>query len=66
MAAASLWLVRRVTVSEPPETAEALSAGGYLPFGVGLSLAAGILALADAYPGIRVGVAEYLRTLGLS
>jgi leader peptidase (prepilin peptidase)/N-methyltransferase len=66
LAAASLWLVRRVTVSEPPETAEALSAGGYLPFGVGLSLAAGILALADAYPGIRVGVAEYLRTLGLS
>lgn len=66
LAAGALWLARRVTVAESPATADALSAGGYLPFGVGLSLAAGILALADAFPGIRVGMAEYLRMLGLS
>ncbi|HEX6615215.1 MAG TPA: prepilin peptidase [Gemmatimonadales bacterium] len=66
LAAGALWLVRRVTVAESPATADALNAGGYLPFGVGLSLAAGLLALADAFPGIRVGMAEYLRMLGLS
>ena len=66
LAAGAVWLARRVTVAESPESIEALSAGGYLPFGVGLSLAAGLLALTDAYPAIRMGMAEYLRMLGLS
>jgi leader peptidase (prepilin peptidase) / N-methyltransferase len=66
VAIASLWYARRVAVAESPATAEELTAGGYLPFGVGLSLAAGALALMDAYPGIRAGVAEYLQLLGIS
>ena len=66
LAAAALWYARRVAVAESPATAEELTAGGYLPFGVGLSLAAGLLALMDAYPGIRSGVAGYLQLLGVS
>ncbi|HET6577982.1 MAG TPA: prepilin peptidase, partial [Gemmatimonadales bacterium] len=66
LAVASLWYARRVPVAESPATTEELNAGGYLPFGVGLALAAGILALADAYPGIRAGVAEYLQVFGMS
>ena len=66
LAVASLWYARRVAVAESPATAEELTAGGYLPFGVGLSLAAGLLALMNAYPGIRTGMAEYLQLLGVS
>jgi leader peptidase (prepilin peptidase)/N-methyltransferase len=66
LAVASLWYARRVSVAESPATTEELNAGGYLPFGVGLALAAGILALADAYPGIRAGVADYLQVFGAS
>jgi leader peptidase (prepilin peptidase)/N-methyltransferase len=66
LAGVSLWYARRVSVAESPATPEELTAGGYLPFGVGLSLAAGLLALMDAYPGIRAGMAEYLQLLGVS
>jgi leader peptidase (prepilin peptidase)/N-methyltransferase len=66
VAAAALWYARRAEVAESPATAEELTAGGYLPFGVGLSLAAGLLVLVDAYPAIRAGVAEYLQLLGVS
>jgi leader peptidase (prepilin peptidase) / N-methyltransferase len=66
LAVASLWYARRVSIAESPATTEELNAGGYLPFGVGLALAAGILALADAYPGIRAGVADYLQVFGAS
>ena len=66
LAGASLWYARRVSVAESPATAEELTASGYLPFGVGLSLAAGLLVFMDAYPGIRAGMAEYLQLLGVS
>jgi leader peptidase (prepilin peptidase) / N-methyltransferase len=66
VASASIWYARRVSIADSPETAEALSAEGYLPFGVGLSLAAGLLALLNAYPGIRDAVANYLELAGVS
>ncbi len=62
----TIWAARRVTVADSPESVEELSAEGYLAFGVGLSLAAGLLAMLDAYPAIRAGVAEYLRAAGVS
>ena len=62
----SLWYLRRASVAESPETVEGLSAEGYLPFGVGLALAAGLLALLNAYPGIRAAIAEYLVLAGAS
>jgi leader peptidase (prepilin peptidase)/N-methyltransferase len=64
LAAASLWYARGASVTASPETTEELSAQGYLPFGVGLSLAAGVLELAGAYPGIRVAAAGYLQGIG--
>jgi leader peptidase (prepilin peptidase)/N-methyltransferase len=66
VAAVSIWYARRISISESPETADGLSAEGYLPFGVGLSLAAGLLALLNAYPGIRDAVADYLQLAGVS
>ena len=66
LALVSVWLARRITVVESPSTTEELSGQGYLPFGVGLSLAAGLLALTNAYPAIRAAVAQYLQAAGLS
>ncbi|MDQ3137920.1 MAG: prepilin peptidase [Gemmatimonadota bacterium] len=65
LASASVWSARRVVIVESPETAEALSDAGYLPFGVGLSLAAGLLAVLGAYPGIRTATAEFLQLAGV-
>jgi leader peptidase (prepilin peptidase)/N-methyltransferase len=49
-----------------PETTEELSAGGYLPFGVGLALAAGLLAYAGGFVRVREALAELAPALGLS
>lgn len=66
VASVSIWYARRVSIAGSPETVEGLSAEGYLPFGVGLALAAGLLALLNAYPGIRDTVADYLQLAGVS
>jgi leader peptidase (prepilin peptidase)/N-methyltransferase len=66
LAGASAWFARGASVAASPETAEELSAEGYLPFGIGLSIAAGLLEIAGAYPGVRLSVAGYLRALGIS
>lgn len=49
-----------------PETTEDLSAGGYLPFGVGLAIAAVVLAYAGGYERVRQAFAELAPGLGLS
>ena len=49
-----------------PETTEELSAGGYLPFGVGLAIAAGVLAYAGGFERVRAVFAELGPALGIS
>lgn len=63
--AASLWAARRVEVSASPETTEELSSGGYIPFGVGLALAAGLLAYTGGAERMRRALAELAPALGL-
>jgi leader peptidase (prepilin peptidase) / N-methyltransferase len=58
-----LWHVRRVSVIASPETSEGLESEGYLPFGVGLALAAGLLTFLGAMPVVRDFVLEYSRLL---
>lgn len=58
-----LWRFRRVSLIASPNTAEELQAEGYLPFGVGLALAAGLLTLSGAMPVVRDLVLEYSRLL---
>ena len=60
---AVLWQVRRVRLIPSPETAEGLESQGYLPFGVGLAIAAGLLQLSGAMPLIRDFVLEYGKLL---
>jgi hypothetical protein len=57
------WRIRRVGLIVSPETPEELQAEGYLPFGVGLALAAALLAFSGAMPAIRDIVLEYSRLL---
>ena len=64
-AVALAWAGRGETAA-PPETTEELSAGGYLPFGVGLALAAGLLAYAGGFERVRETLAELAPALGLS
>ena len=66
VAAAGLGWAGRGEPASSPETTEELSAGGYLPFGVGLALAAGVLAYAGGYERVRQAFAEIAPALGLS
>lgn len=63
LAAAVLWQVRRARLVAPPETAEGLQSEGYLPFGVGLAIAAALLTVSGAMPAVRDFVVEYSRIL---
>ncbi|HEX6434959.1 MAG TPA: prepilin peptidase [Gemmatimonadales bacterium] len=63
LAAAVLWHVRRVRLIASPETAEGLQSEGYLPFGVGLAIAAALLTFSGAMPVVRDIVLEYSRLL---
>ncbi|MBA3260416.1 MAG: prepilin peptidase [Gemmatimonadales bacterium] len=64
-AAAALWAARRVEVAASPETTEELSSGGYIPFGVGLALAAGLLGYTGGAERMRQAFAELAPALGL-
>jgi leader peptidase (prepilin peptidase) / N-methyltransferase len=66
LAAAVLWQARRVKLVSSPATAEGLQSQGYLPFGVGLAIAAGVLQLSGAMPLVRDVVVEYGRFLRLA
>ena len=64
--AAGAWaLARRRTVSASPETSGELSAQGYLPFGVGLSIAAVVLAFSGGIERVREIIVEIAPGLGL-
>jgi hypothetical protein len=58
------WASRR-TVMASPESTDELSAHGYLPFGVGLSIAAVLLAFTGGFERVRVVFAEIAPGLGL-
>jgi len=66
LAGVALWYVRRVKLVLSPETAEGLQAHGYLPFGVGLALAAGLLQFSGVMPLVRDVVLAYGRLLRLA
>ena len=58
------WASRR-TVTASPATTDELSAHGYLPFGVGLSIAAALLAFTGGFERVREIFAEIAPGLGL-
>ena len=58
-------LASRRTVTSSPATTDELSAHGYLPFGVGLSIAAGLLAFTGGLERVRETFAEIAAGLGL-
>ncbi len=58
------WAARR-QVDASPVTAEELSAGGYLPFGVGLSIAAVVLGFTGGFERVREVFGEIGPGLGL-
>ncbi len=60
---AALWSARRATLIASPPTAEGLQSQGYLPFGVGLTAAAGFLLFSGSMPLVRQMVEEYGRLL---
>jgi leader peptidase (prepilin peptidase)/N-methyltransferase len=66
IAATVLWHVRRVRLIASPETAEGLQSEGYLPFGVGLAIAAALLTFSGAMPAVRDLVLEYSRLLRMA
>ena len=59
----ALWFGKRATLVASPATAEGLQSQGYLPFGVGLTAAAGFLLLSGSMPLVRQMVEEYGRLL---
>jgi leader peptidase (prepilin peptidase)/N-methyltransferase len=63
---AVLWQARRGELVASPATTQALHSQGYLPFGVGLALAAGVLLFSGAMPLVREVVMEYSRFLRLA
>jgi leader peptidase (prepilin peptidase) / N-methyltransferase len=65
LAALAVWGVRRVEVTASPDTVEELSSGGYIPFGVGLALAAGLLAYTGGPEQMRQLFAELAPALGI-
>jgi leader peptidase (prepilin peptidase) / N-methyltransferase len=58
------WAARR-TVTASPESTDELSAHGYLPFGVGLSIAAILLGFTGGFERVREVFAEIAPGLGL-
>jgi leader peptidase (prepilin peptidase) / N-methyltransferase len=60
---AALWSARRATLIASPPTAEGLQSQGYLPFGVGLTAAAGFLLFSGSMPLVRQMMEEYSRLL---
>ena len=66
LALVALWLARRTSVAVTPETTADLQAQGYLPYGVGLTIAAALLQFSGAMPLVRDVVLEYGRLLGLA
>jgi hypothetical protein len=65
LGAGALALARRRTVEASPANTEELTAHGYLPFGVGLSIAAILLGFTGAFPRVREIFAEIAPGLGL-
>jgi leader peptidase (prepilin peptidase)/N-methyltransferase len=65
LGAGALALARRRTVAASPERTEELSAHGYLPFGVGLSIAAILLGFTGGFQRVREIFAEIAPGLGL-
>jgi leader peptidase (prepilin peptidase) / N-methyltransferase len=63
---AVLWQARRGELIASPATTQGLHSQGYLPFGVGLALAAGVLLFSGAMPLVREVVLEYSRFLRLA
>jgi leader peptidase (prepilin peptidase) / N-methyltransferase len=59
LALAGLWYARRMALIASPATAEGLQSQGYLPFGVGLAAAAGLILLTGSMPLVRQVIAEY-------
>jgi leader peptidase (prepilin peptidase)/N-methyltransferase len=66
LGSAVLAYARRITLVPSPDTTEGLESQGYLPFGVGLAIAAGILQLSGAMPLVRDVILEYGRILRLA
>ncbi len=62
----ALWEARRGRLVASPATTQGLHSQGYLPFGVGLALAAGVLLFSGAMPLVRDVVLEYSRFLRLA
>jgi leader peptidase (prepilin peptidase)/N-methyltransferase len=64
-----VWAARRVPAAEPEATddadADTLRAQGYLPFGVGLAIAAFLLGIAIGAPAVDAAFADYARSIGL-
>jgi leader peptidase (prepilin peptidase) / N-methyltransferase len=58
-----LWYARRSSVVLSPETTEQLEMEGYLPFGVGLAIAAGVVLISGAMPLVREVWDQYGRIL---
>jgi hypothetical protein len=65
LGAGALALARRRTVAASPESTEELSAHGYLPFGVGLSIAAILLGFTGGFQRVREIFSEIAPGLGL-
>jgi leader peptidase (prepilin peptidase)/N-methyltransferase len=65
LGAGSLAWASRQTVTASPDTTDELSAQGYLPFGVGLSIAAVTLAYSGGFDRVREIFAEIGPGLGL-
>ena len=69
LAALLLVALRRLPAAEPePDAAadtESLRAQGYLPFGVGLAIAAFILGILVGAPSVNAAFSDYARSIGL-
>lgn|GEM_PF-499704 len=63
LAGVALWYARRVPLMPSPETTAGLQSQGYLPFGVGLTAAAGLLQFSGSMPLVRDVVVQYGRLL---
>jgi leader peptidase (prepilin peptidase) / N-methyltransferase len=66
LAVAAVWSVHRTHITLSPESTEDLESEGYLPFGVGLAAAAGLVLLSGTMPMVREVVLEYGRLLRMA
>jgi hypothetical protein len=64
LAGGSLFWASRQTVVSSPATTDELSAHGYLPFGVGLSIAAVVLAYSGGFEWVRELFTEIATGIG--